>query len=77
MIHLAQTLSAAETEEVSSETETSGMPLTNAALFLFLTLCAYNFWRAVTLDPGFIPISQSKEQLKEVSVVPSVQARSS
>jgi palmitoyltransferase len=48
---------------------TPGYAYTNLAFAVALALCAYNLFRAVTLDPAFIPTRPSDQQLKDVRIV--------
>ena len=47
-------------------TDTPGYAYTNFSFALGLILSAYNLFRTATLDPGFVPKSQSDSQLKDV-----------
>jgi hypothetical protein len=36
---------------------------------LSLLVCSYNFFRAITLDPGHIPFATNDMELKEVRII--------
>jgi len=45
---------------------TPGYALTNLSFALVFMLCAYNFFRAITLDPGYCPKPMNDAELKEI-----------
>ncbi|KAK4046849.1 palmitoyltransferase akr1 [Microbotryomycetes sp. JL221] len=45
---------------------TPGYGVSNLMCGLFILLCAYNFFRACTLDPGWIPFAANDVELKEM-----------
>ena len=50
-------------------TETQSHALSHLLFALSVGLCAYNFFRAVTLDPGTCPKPSSDGELKSVRVL--------
>jgi hypothetical protein len=50
-----------------SFSETSSHAFTHLSFALIVGLCAYNFFRAITLDPGTCPKPTSDAELKSVS----------
>jgi palmitoyltransferase ZDHHC13/17 len=46
--------------------DTPGYALTNLSFALTFMLCAYNFFRAITLDPGYCPKPVNDGELKEI-----------
>lgn len=47
-------------------TETQSHAISHLMFALTVGLCAYNFFRAITLDPGTCPKPTSDEELKSV-----------
>lgn len=50
---------------------TPGYAVSNLLMGLSLLVCSYNFFRAITLDPGHIPFATNDMELKEVSCLRS------
>jgi hypothetical protein len=46
---------------------TPGYGFTNLFCGILIAACTYNFYRAITLDPGHVPRTSSDSELKEVS----------
>jgi palmitoyltransferase len=49
---------------------TPGYLATNAIYFLSAALCAYNLYKGITTDPGYVPKSVSDSEIKMVSYLP-------
>lgn len=49
-----------------SSATSASLPGTNFVFVFAFVLCSYNLLRAVTLDPGFVPLYASNNQLKDV-----------
>jgi palmitoyltransferase ZDHHC13/17 len=47
--------------------DTAGYASANLIFALLFILCAYNLFRAITLDPGVCPLPASEEEKKLVS----------
>lgn len=55
--------------DVTTIAETQSHPFTNLTLAITIGLCAYNFFRAISLDPGTCPKPSSDGELKSVSIM--------
>lgn len=51
---------------------TPGYLATNAIYILSATACAYNLYKGITTDPGFVPKAVNDTEIKSVSVETSV-----
>lgn len=52
-----------------------GFAVSNLVMGLLLLVCAYNFFRAITLDPGHVPFASNDMELKEVRSVAPLRRR--
>jgi hypothetical protein len=58
---------------IRPSTDTPGYATANLLFAVLFILCAYNFFRAITLDPGVCPVLAGEEEKKLVSVVSYLQ----
>lgn len=50
----------------SRSADTPGHTTLNLVFFISFTTCVWNFYRAITLDPGFVPRPSGDAEVKEV-----------